>query len=188
MADKKITALTVDTAPTLDDILVTVNLANNETSRISLAKLASLVSQNLEADVAFRAYASGTTSVANEIVTTVAFDTELYDLGGNFDTDTHEFTAPYDGVYHFDFTGGFDSLDDDDSCLTYITVGETNHRLAWDVVSNATSRVLISGGRDFNLSAGDIVRARVYHNYGAVRNATGGLDWTNFSGHLVGRT
>lgn len=61
------------------------------------------------ASCSFFAYRSS--SIANfggNVADTLTpFDAELFDIGGNFDTTTHLFTAPADGYYQFTFAIGF---------------------------------------------------------------------------------
>ena len=40
-------------------------------------------------------------SITGSTYTVVEFETEEFDIGGNFDMSTHRFTAPIAGIYHF---------------------------------------------------------------------------------------
>ena len=55
---------------------------------------------------AFRAYLNANSGQADWTFSVtpakVVFDTESYDIGGNYDTGSSTFTAPITGIYHFD--------------------------------------------------------------------------------------
>lgn len=137
--------------------------------------------------VAFSAYGSSATTLTSGAYTTITYDTEDYDLGGNFASNT--FTAPYNGVYKFTATNGVDSISDGKIVVVTLLVNSTLHRLGWSVTSTAaTDRHCHTIARDFKLNAGDTVAVQVYHNYGSNRSSVSGETYSNFSGHLVART
>jgi len=53
----------------------------------------------VESNVGCSVYLSADQSIPNTTITQIEFDTENYDLGNDFDTSTHKFTAPISGYY-----------------------------------------------------------------------------------------
>lgn len=52
-------------------------------------------------EVAFSAYRTGASNTGNNAHAKVTLNNVVYNHGGNFDTSTGTFTAPYDGIYQF---------------------------------------------------------------------------------------
>ena len=53
---------------------------------------------------AFYAYLNNTQTVTDNTSTTVAFNTEVFDLGSAFNTSTYSYTPPSTGYYYFEFS------------------------------------------------------------------------------------
>lgn len=89
----------------------------------------------------------------------VPFDSILFDPGSNFDTITHEFTVPVDGVYNFSVNltnkqfGGIERL------IGYIYVNGAVKR-NFSVISDSTMPTYFSGNANLSLTAGDVVDIR----------------------------
>ena len=155
---------------------------------------------------AFSAYQSA--SVDNQAIATttwtrITLDTEHYDNGGNFAN--NYFTAPYNGIYHFDAKimtdGNFDTdAGDFDAgerldCALLKNTGSTTASSANRVVSSVN--VVVSDidnqfweakvSSDLELVAGDYIGLYAYHNSGVEQHTYSvALDeWTRFTGHLV---
>jgi len=144
-----------------------------------------VTSEKLTATIAFRAYASGSTTLTDNAAVKILFATESYDYGSDFASST--FTAPVAGVYHFD-------------AIVYYATAVTTPVIAntWIYVNGAA----VVTGPDFSTTgnapiygvSGDILLAandtvEIYHlqnSAGAEATATGS-DKTWFSGHLVGK-
>ena len=85
---------------------------------------------SLSAQPAFAAYINSThTNLAINTTTTLNFNTEHFDIGGNFDTATKTFTAPSAGIYLFGVYIRLDSLDTATSYyrLNIITTGRSSN-------------------------------------------------------------
>lgn len=155
-------SVTTDTAPT-------VRMRINEDGHITKPS-----------QPAFRAWKSGSSYNLNANDTFI-FENTIYNIGSHYNTSTGRFTAPIDGIYHFNF-----------------------YTIQLGSVNNGQIKVYINGARikggdvhfspnsgnywdyvawngDLQLSASDYVhvvspQAEMYH----------GNNWAHFTGHLVG--
>jgi hypothetical protein len=59
----------------------------------------------------FSAYRNAAANTGNADYAQIAFDTELFDIGSNFDTSTGTFTAPTTGYYQLNWTLGVTNND-----------------------------------------------------------------------------
>ena len=156
---------------------------------------------------AFSVYQS--TSVHNQAIATgtwtrITLDSENYDNGGNFAS--NYFTAPYNGIYHFDAkilldgdydtdAGDFDAGERLDCALfknaVSATYGHTGLRVASSLhlvvyaIDNSILEARLS--TDLELDAGDYIGMYGYHTSGVEQHtySTAIDDWTRFTGHLV---
>jgi len=159
---------------------------------------------------AFSVYQStsvdGQSIVTGSTYTRIILDTEHYDNGSNFDVSNYKFTAPYNGIYHFDANLLMDSNVDTDA-------GDWDAEERLDIhlfknqgdatTTSATNRVasslhLLSGAitdnfwqgnlsADLKLNTGDFVELYAKQDSGVEQHThepTGG-DFTRFTGHLV---
>ena len=132
----------------------------------------------------FRAYASGGTTIADAADTKVLFATEEYDYNSNFASSTY--TAPVNGVYHFDGKVAFN---------TSIASGVLAYALIYVNGSIAFSGVAQSGGYttaaaftisgDVYVGAGQAVELWMYQDSGGTEATQPAQVNTWFSGHLV---
>lgn len=125
----------------------------------------------------FRASVTSTQQVipANSS-TVVSYSSEIFDDGGNYDPVNSVYTAPSDGLYHFDCNIG---LGNSEYKYLYIRVNSTN------VTAMAETRDGYYGHSiDLKLNAGDEVRVVAY-----VFNSPSTIIWNavgnHFSGHKV---
>jgi len=157
----------------------------------------------------FSAYLSASAdaqTVATGTNTRVNFDSEDYDLGSNFDTSAYKFTAPVNGIYHFDTR----ILWDNDTDLTagdwtaeerhdvwFVknadgTTPSSSNRVAADIniVSGALSDSILMNNlsADLKLDAGDYITVAVWQNSGTNQYTYDPLDsslFSSFTGHLI---
>ncbi len=120
------------------------------------------------------------TTATQDATTIVNWNTEIFDIGGNFNTTSNMFVAPIAGVYCFNCT----ALQAGNGAQMTISIRKN---------SSATGRFLARTDGDsgehhgcsvtalFNLVAGDTVE--VYLHAGRIY---GDVQFTNFTGYLVG--
>jgi len=149
--------------------------------------------------------------IENNAYETIVFDTKLYDNGGDFSTSNYSFTAPKNGIYHFnarilwdgnESTGGND--DGDWAAGDYHQISlMKNDRSATpnqtaivaierDTIQGAISDEYLSNRivSDLRLNAGDYISVAVKHETAAGQSQyTYGPStpyiWTSLTGHLV---
>ena len=159
---------------------------------------------------AFSVYQStsvdGQSIATGSTYTRIILNTEHYDNGSNFDVSNYKFTAPYNGIYHFDANLLMDSNVDSDA-------GDWDAEERLDIhlfknqgdatTTSTTNRVasslhLLSGAitdnfwqgnlsADLKLDAGDFIELYAKQDSGVEQHThepTGG-DFTRFTGHLV---
>jgi len=145
-------------------------------------------------------------AIANNTHTRVIFDTESYDLGGNYDTSAYKFTAPVNGIYHFNAKVLWDNDTDTDAGdwtpedrhdIAFFkndgnaTPSNANNRVAsrLKVVSGTISDYLVmsSISTDLKLDAGDYIEVVVYQNSGVEQHTydPNEGEWTQWNGHLI---
>ena len=157
---------------------------------------------------AFKAYIS-TSGDAQTIVSgdrvNVTFDAEEYDIGGNYDTSAYKFTAPVNGIYHFNAKVLWDN--NTDPTAGDWTAGERHdiYLIKNDSSTNPSansreaSELRVVGGDlgdslmmnsisgDLKLSAGDFITVAVFQNTGTNQYTYDPNDgmWSSWSGHLI---
>ena len=142
----KISQLPVDTSPTSDDYVPSLDNASSTLKRSTWANVAamfagltqtftnktitdpsnSVSSKVLTNPYKFSAYSNSAQTPSAGVWTLVNIDTKLFDTGTSFNTATHLFTAPIAGFYQFNAGVGFNSAPD-------------NQLLAVGLIKNATS-------------------------------------------------
>ncbi len=60
-----------------------------------------LIIKNYPAFGVYQSASAVAQQIENNAYETIVFDTKLYDNGGNFSTGNYSFTAPLNGIYHF---------------------------------------------------------------------------------------
>ena len=138
----------------------------------------------------FHVTQSASQNFASVTTTKITFDTELYDVGGGFNTSNNNFTVPSGegGKYFFYMqTQGIftDTASQIAKMNLFINDTETkNTRHNREGVSTDTAFFHTSV---VNLSAGDVVDARLYNGYGSTRGNDNNAKVTYFLGYkLIG--
>ena len=125
------------------------------------------------------AFFAGCTGASNQTSGTINYDSETFDIGGNYDPSTKQFTAPVDGIYQFSFT--------------YYAVNTSSARAA--LYKNGTTLIMRGGRAAYDttvagtsentmicqLSANDTVEVKF--DDGNVHTNAG---YNYFCGHLIG--
>jgi len=142
----------------------------------------------------FAAYMTGDTLIAASGVSQdVEFDTEVYDIGGNFNTSNYTFTAPYTGYYDLKTSVMWKFLQTDtgELDLIIVTTGQSYYIGQWFNFFGLTGA--ITRWSQFNnviayMVAGDTAKVQVQYNgttgTTAIDDGTA-LNSTWFQGYLI---
>lgn len=158
-----------------------IALATNGTKALEITS-AQQVAKPLQA--AFSAYVTTAALTSGDGTQRIAeFDTEDFDIGGNFDTSTRTFTAPVTGKYYLeamlDIGGGAHS----NSAVVIVTTAKSNEHFD---IEGSTRRVRHVGGV-FAMTAGDTARVE-WRIVGGAQDQTivAGSSHNKFSGYFLG--
>jgi len=136
----------------------------------------------------FHVYQSTNQSVTQATSTKIQLQTELFDFGSNFDSSTnYQFAAPEDGVYSFSGGVGIDALPAGKLVQASIFVNgsiaqEGSTSPSWGAAAYTVAVVSIDA---IELSQGDTVDLRVYHNDTGALNSKAVANATYFMGKKV---
>ncbi|UCH14604.1 MAG: hypothetical protein JSV22_01250 [Bacteroidales bacterium] len=141
-------------------------------------------------NVAFYAYNSATDAISTSTYTKIEFNEEKFDLSDNYNTTNDEFTAPYNGVYHFSVSIMVDNISVGDYAFVYLYINGSNYSaLVYQGIIEDNFYQTYSGSVTVYLNQDDVADIRIstgtdasYSIYGV---GTG--YYTHFSGHLVSR-
>ena len=167
-----------------------------------------LITKNYPAFGVKQSTSADAQEIENNAYETVVFDEELYDNGGNFSTSNYSFTAPMNGIYHFNariLWDGNESAGDGDwaaqdyNQISLVKNDRTTVPDAADIV--AQSRNTIQGAvtdvylsnnitSDLKLDIGDYISVAVKHVTAAAHSQytyapTDAYIWTSLTGHLI---
>ncbi len=135
---------------------------------------------------AFRAYMTGDQSAPSaNTFTTIQFNAENYDIGGNFNTSNYTFTTPVAGIYYFYLSYSYVANTGSESQgIVSIQAGSTTVGAVDFYIKGSNARYGSCCSTQVSLGAGVAVKARAY---GPARNISG-ADYgsTQFFGHLIG--
>lgn len=140
--------------------------------------------------VAFSAYLGVNFPIAANTELIVPFGLKKYDIGNNYDNTTYLFTAPVNGIYHFDVSVDWSSLTASTGNLIIELYGSTPTftiaQTSYPVYANYkfTTNIISS---DVKLNSGQTVKVTVYQNTPISLQFTGNNNdhTAKFSGHLV---
>ena len=112
-----------------------------------------------------------------------------HNLGSNFNTTTHLFTAPYTAMYHFDTNVKMNQLTDGKYTSLRFYKNGASYKQGLINMNAAAADMCVNGSIMVELDRGDTFGVYVYHNQGFNRNAMGVADGEEswFSGFEVSR-
>lgn len=132
----------------------------------------------------FRAYDSAGTSLVDGAATAVAFATEVYDHNNNFASSAY--TAPVDGVYHFDFVWTMGTIATGVDMYAAIAINAAQY--ARGPRNAAISNGACGISADIPLTAGQVVTFQGFQDSAGNETTATGNNQTWCSGHLVHAT
>lgn len=130
----------------------------------------------------FRAYNSVATTLTDATIVQISFGTEEYDYNNNFASNAY--TAPFAGVYHFDFcfTSSPSATNVREMALIYKNGVEVIRGSS--VVHSVTDGAIAISG-DLLLAAGDVITFYGFQDSAGGETTLTGSNKTYCSGHLV---
>lgn len=139
--------------------------------------------------IAFSAkYNASSTTINNVTSLTFPFSTENYDEGGFYNNSTYEFSAPLNGIYHFDCAvtfGVVNSASGTSMCSLTILVDAASSAISTQDLKVGGSKT-VNLSQDIKLNAGQKVKISVYQSSGNTITLLG-FNNTFFNGRLVTR-
>jgi len=144
------------------------------------------VNENISA---FRVTQANQQSIANATWVRVIFNAEEYDL--NSDMTATAFTAPVDGIYHFDGGMMYDSVEWTQGEKIYLAFRVNNTAKAQryiEVDATNTKPFGIAFGTKLSLNVTDYVEMWVYQDSGAALTMIAQAIYNFFDGSLVRKT
>lgn len=185
------TSLTTDTVNeettgagvTIDGLkLKDSKLATNDSVVTSNITDKAVTSEKQTTTVAFEAHSTSTVALSTG-VTKMTWNSELYDLGSDFDLANNRFVAPYDGIYYF--TSHVNLLNTNEGANVRFYLNGAHHTHGHLISADAVSGVIanvVAGSAQIKMTAGDYVEVYIDTDDG------GDTEGDNlFSGFLVGR-
>lgn len=132
-------------------------------------------------------------SIPNATVTTVEYDTEVYDQLGEYNPATFTFTAKAAGVYlvcagvRFEATGAFTG---EERAALMVYGGTTlysylDRQDQLDVATSTTGVVMLNGTDTIHVSAGGTITVRVYQNSGGALALAAGEEYNRLAIHRL---
>ena len=131
---------------------------------------------------AFSVYQSSGQNIANTTETTITFDTEDYDTDNAFASNTFTVPSGKAGKY---FLYAQASSAGWSASRFYITINKSGSNIAEGERDNITQYVTASTSIVEQLSVGDTITARVYHNSGTTRSLVGNNLRTYIYGYRI---
>lgn len=184
----KFSGITPNTSPALIDYLLGVTSGNVD-MRVTIQNLVNLILKTslLSNPYKFSTYASATTAIA-ATTQKIAFNTENYDTGNNFDNVTNfRFVAPVAGFYSFNAEAQIGSAGmggTESGSIAIYKNGSMLIQSVYDVGSGAASKIVRPQiVKDLQLAANDYIEIFVLMG-GVYRDVGGGSTNSAFDGKL----
>lgn len=131
----------------------------------------------------FRAYHGATASLTNGAFYTLAFTTESYDVGGDYEASTSTFTAPVAGYYEFTASFLLQSVAASKTIAIQLRKNSsTFHQV--NVNSGGGGNITAKIASGTYLAANDTVIVRGYHDDSTARDMAGN-EFSLFMGRLI---
>jgi hypothetical protein len=159
--------------------------SGSDTGGTERARIDSSGRLTMTSQPAFRARLSSDQSVTTNAATKIAYNTEDYDVGSNFDTSTNRFTAPIAGKYLFVVVYNPYGITSGDNSQSALYKNGASAQILSRNYSDNTSDHVYGGSVIFNLAASDYIEVFTQStdtSYGL----SGGNVWNSFSGYLLG--
>ena len=137
----------------------------------------------------FRAYSSGTWTIAHNTFTIFPANTAVINVGGSYNTSTYKFTAPIAGVYYF-YGQWFGSISSNRGIISiYKNDSQTEDNMGSQALhQGSTSNGGISyGGQNLmQMDAGDTASCQTYQESGGQITANQNSHLSFWFGYLIG--
>ena len=176
----KLAADAVTTAKITDANVTTAKIADDA---VTAAKISTVDYSSFRNPIAFSA--KNTDAGAYITTSPVPFNSEDFDLGGNFNhTSGYNFTCPVNGIYSFSFAFGILRIDSANGYIyPFLTVNGTSQGYQYFQLTSSVEYGNTARSYLLSLSANDVVDVRM-----TVGNATYYNGQSFFSGYLVAAT
>lgn len=133
---------------------------------------------------AFRVGTSGSSDITTQVV--IGYDTEHHDRNNNFNTSTHRFTAPVNGVYQFTTYHWHKTGTSGVTHLYLYVNGTNNFEFRNTRASSHGEYNRIGFTTTVELSANDYVYIEGAGTSGGQLHTSAGVAYSQFSGYLIG--
>ena len=127
----------------------------------------------------FSAYINGNQSIANTTATTVAYNTEVFDTGSDFNNSTYKWTVPETAKYLMNVRMAFDSSAEFASYFSIVKDGVGDMfsvQMGHDEASDT-----ITGSLVLSLTASEVYYVQAYQSSGGAVNLIGNHQNSEFS-------
>ncbi|RLD19127.1 MAG: hypothetical protein DRI71_12355, partial [Bacteroidetes bacterium] len=123
----------------------------------------------------------GKTVIINALATAVLFDIKLYDINGNYDNGAGTYTAPVNGIYHFN---GLISVNTG-SLPTRVIISAGGVNVYDKQIYPGNSNESVGFASDILLNKGDAVGIILFVTDAKSFDIIGGRELTHVAGRLV---
>jgi hypothetical protein len=130
---------------------------------------------------AFRAYMGANQTPTINTNTVIAFNTESYDYGNNYDTTNFRYTVPEDGIYTMTVGIQISNPATSERFLSSLERNAVIMLRAWDAGAVATTRWGYNYTFEERLTLGDLIRVTSHQTNGTARVLVGGATESTFS-------